>query len=215
MKLMKHALLFEKLAPAALIIRSGMILLVALLGAGCETAREYSLTYKLWDKGAGPSCRPALEPELAVFVSHTAPDVLVTYNALDERADTISRRAYFLHTNETRIALRQKPLYVQPSLATNMRAVPIVRTTNAALNAGMAVRYPVSTANGSSFELYRDGRSEGTHDLPVFNAGVGTAARVALTPPVIVGDTLMAGATVAVLGAILWVSAGCPPFSNQ
>jgi hypothetical protein len=96
-----------------------------------------------------------------------------------------------------------------------MRAVPIVGTTNAVTKAGMAVRYPVSTANGSSFELYREGRSEGTHDLPVFEAGMGTTARVALTPAAIVGDTLMAGATVAVVGAILWVSAGCPPFSNQ
>jgi hypothetical protein len=178
MKWMEHLLRSAQLAPAALIIRVGMVLLVALLGPGCETAREYSLTYKVWDKGSGPSCRPAMEPELAVFVSETYPDVLVTYNALDERADIISRRAYFLHTNEARIAMREKPLYVQPWVAMNMRAVPIVRTTNAVTKAGMAVRYPVSTASGSSFELYRDGRSEGTHDLPVFEAGMGTTARV-------------------------------------
>jgi hypothetical protein len=190
--------------------RLGTTLVLALALVGCETARDYSLTYKLWDKGNRPSCRPSMEPNLAVFTSQTDPDMLVTYDALDERADKILRRAYFLHTNEVRIAMRQKPLYVEPSVATNMSAVPVVATTNAVTNAGVVVRYPISTNNGSSFELYRDGRSEGTHDLPAYHQGMHPAARVALTPVMIVGDTLIAGAAVAAVGALLWLYAGAP-----
>jgi hypothetical protein len=178
-----------------------MTLLLVLLVAGCETARDCSLTYKLWDKGSRPSCRPSMEPNLAVFTSTAQPDVLVAYNALDTRAGRILRRAYFLHTNEARIAMRQKPLYVEPSIATNMISASVIATTNNVPQTGVFVRYPISTNSGSSFELYRNGQSEGTHDLPIYNEERHPAARVALTPVAILGDTLMVGVAVALAGA--------------
>ena len=37
-------------------------LALALLVAGCDTAHQYSLTYKVWNRDASPSCQPAQEP---------------------------------------------------------------------------------------------------------------------------------------------------------
>ena len=197
------------------LIRLGITLLLALLVAGCDTVHQYSLTYKVWNRDASPSCQPAQEPRLEVFASQTQPDVLVIYDALDERADKILRRAYFLHTNEARIASRQKPFYVEPSLAMNMNAVPIVATTNLVKETGLVARYPVNTDNGPGFELYRDGRKEGAYALPSYGEGMGTTARVVLTPLAAAGDTVMVGVVVGVVAAIGWLYAGCPPFGNH
>ena len=183
--------------------------------AGCETAHEYSLTYKLWDKGSRPFCRPALEPNFAVFASQTNRDVLVRYNALSEREDSIECRAYFVFTNEARIAALEKPRYVAVTLITNMSPIPVVAKTNVVMDSGMLARYPVNTDHGPGFELYRDGRSEGTHALPVYNEEkLGTASRVALTPAAVVGDTLMVAGVIATCGAVIWIQAGCPPFGH-
>jgi hypothetical protein len=195
--------------------RLGTAWLLILVVTGCDTAHEYSLTYKLWDKGTGPSCRPALEPKLEVFASQLQPDLLVSYDALDERADKILRRAYFLHTNEMRVTARLKPFYVEPSLATNMHAVPIVIATNEIKQTGPTVRYPVNTDYGLGFELYRDGHREGEHPLPVYYDGISTPARVALTPLAVTGDTIMVGLVTGAVAALGWISVGCPPFANQ
>src|SRR4051794_15255794 len=62
------------------------ILLVVLM-AGCETARDYSLTYKVWDAAQRPSNRPAPDPKFALFVSRTNNELLVVYDALSERRE--------------------------------------------------------------------------------------------------------------------------------
>ena len=194
-------------------------MLLALLVASCDTAHEHSLTYKLWDKGARSSCRPAPEAHFAVFASETNRDVLVTYDAWSERHDQIQHRAYFVDENEARIAERQRPHYVEPSLSQNMNAVPVVATSNAVPKAGRSARYPVKTDGVTGFELYRDGRSEGTHDLPIYNEGQAeglvTVSKVALTPLAVAGDTIMVGVVVGAAAAVGWVAAGCPPFTQS
>lgn len=193
--------------------RSATTLVLVCSLCGCETAQEYSLTHKLWDKGMDPSSRPALEPKLELFSSQS--DLLVTYDAFDERADRTLRRAYFAGPNESRIIKRQKPFFVDVTLATNMTAVPIISGTAAVTNAGLLARSPVNTDYGPGFELYRDGRSEGVHPLPAYNDRMGTASRIVLTPFAVAGDTVMVGLVVGAVAAIGWVASGCPPFTNQ
>jgi hypothetical protein len=195
-------------------IRVGAIMLLAVFVTSCESAREYSLTYKLWDKGNRASCRPAPDARLGVFASESPPDVLVTYDALSEREDRISRRAYFLGANESRIATRQRPVFVEPGLATNLMAVPIVATSNAVPKTGLSAQYPVNTDSGPGFEMFRDGRSEGAHEFPIYDEGLGSATRVALTPLAVTGDTIMVGVVTGVVATVMWVAAGCPPFTN-
>ena len=195
--------------------RHGFMLLLLLLLTGCETAHQYSLTYKLWDKGARPVNRPAAEPRLEMFTSDAPRDVLVAYDALSERKDRIERQAYFVFTNATRLTAGQPPCLVDPSLTTNLAVVPLVAETNQVTNHVIAAHYPVKTDNGPGFELYREGQSEGTYALPVYREdGAGPVTQVALTPLAVIGDTLMVAGVVATLGAVIWIQAGCPPFTN-
>jgi len=188
---------------------------LVVLAAGCETAREYSFTYKVWDKGRRPICRPAPEPQLAVFVAPTNREVLAAYDALSEREEKVERRAYFVAANEGLIMARKPPGFAELALTNNLSSVPLVATTNAVTNTGNVARYPAGTDYGPGFELYRNGRSEGTHPLPVyFEESVGTAGRVALTPLAVLGDTLLVAGVVGTFGALLWLQAGAPPFGN-
>jgi hypothetical protein len=198
------------------LVRFGIPLLLTLLAAGCETAQKYSLTYKLWDEGSRPFSRPAPEPHLALFTSPANDDPVAAYDALSERNDRLDRRAYFIHTNEARIVAGKPPRYVDLSVITNLTSRPVVTTTNAVTNEGILARYPVNTDRGPGFELYRDGAIEGAYALPVYDEQkYGTVTRVALTPVAVAGDTLMAGVVVGTFGALLWLAAGCPPFSSS
>jgi hypothetical protein len=190
------------------------LLLALLISTGCETAREHSLTCRLWDPAERPSSRPAPEANLALFFSRTNRDVLVAYDALSERRETVERHTYFAAANETRIMEGKPPLYVNPSLSTDMIRIPVFGTTNLIGASGVAARFPVLLDRGPGFELYRDGRSDGAYQLPVYDEGMSTGAQVALTPLAITGDTLVAAGVVATAGAVLWIMVGCPPFAN-
>jgi hypothetical protein len=193
----------------------GLFLFLALLLLGCETAQRYSLTYKLWDKGTRPVNRPATEPRLEMFAAETPPDVLVTYDAVSERKDRLERFAYFVFTNGTRVTAGKAPRLVDSSLSENMTPVLLFAETNAVPNSAISARYPVKTDNGTGFELFRNGQSEGTYSLPVYREEApGPATQVALTPLAIVGDTMMVAGVVATFGAVIWIQAGCPPFTG-
>src|SRR5690242_15975745 len=106
------------------ILCAALCLLV--LATGCTTVQDYSLTYKLWNN---PEMRrfaePAPEPHLALFASRKSDDVLVQYDEIREKDETVCRRAYFLRQNAERIARSEKPRFVEPQLASTMDTVPV------------------------------------------------------------------------------------------
>jgi hypothetical protein len=202
-------------AQARRVFRAAIGVTLALAVSGCETAREYSLTYKVWDQAQRPSSRPAPDARLELFASPTGGEILVVYDVLSERREDVERRAYFAVTNESRIMAGKPPQYLAASLATNMISVPVFAKTNSIANQPIAARFPVLLDRGPGFELFRDGRSQGAYQLPVYDEGISRSAQVALTPLAVTGDTLLATGVVATAGAFLWVMAGCPPFANS
>ncbi len=183
-----------------------------LLGTGCETARKYSLTYRLWDNGdLRKWSEPAPNPNLALFEATNGADVLVQYDALSERRSAVKRRAYYLLQNEARIAAGKKPKSARPSAADGLKPIAVLSTQSAVTNLPPELpAYAVVTKEGRGFTLYRPPQPLTTFDLPVYPETSGTPTRIVLTPLAVAGDTVMVGAVVVVVAFFLWVESGAP-----
>jgi hypothetical protein len=182
---------------------TGLNVLLAVLlagaGGGCETAKKASFTYKLWDKDVRSYCQPVANPELALYMAKSPPDVLVEYNALSDRNDQIKRLAYFLEANQTRIAAGKAPYFVDPKLSRNLVAIPHQVSTNT---------YAVLGTNGWAFTLYRPGGELEVCNLPTYRDDHNTAGRVALTPLAVAGDATIIGVVAAVFMGYAYAQSG-------
>ena len=71
---------------------------------GCETARDCSLTHKLWtNTDMRHFYEPAPQPRLELFHDQRTEDVLAAYDEAHETRNGIRRRAYFVNRNRLRI----------------------------------------------------------------------------------------------------------------
>ena len=190
-------------------LKLAVVFCPVLLLAGCETARDYSLTYKLWDNGGLRSFdEPSPEPRLALFDFKNGNDVLVQYDSVSDKHNGIERRAYFLQPNRARIEARKKPRFVNLSTVGGLKVIPVfsVETTNKP----SLEPYAVVASDGRQFILYRGNDNPELCKLPVYEDASGNLKRTALTPLAVTGDTLMVGGVAAFVGFILWVEAGAP-----
>jgi len=170
--------------------RVALVVLLAGLGGGCESVEKVSLTYKLWDKENIAFCEPAPNPKLALFHTPASDDILVEYDAINERNARVSRRAYFMAASETRIAQGKAPGFIEPGPFANWQPIPQVVSTNECVLAG---------ADGKSFTLFRPNLPPEHHDLPFYQDDHWSATRVALTPFAVTGDAVIVGVGAGVL----------------
>jgi len=175
-------------------LRLALVVLLAGLGGGCETAEKVSLTCKLWDTDAISFCQPAPNPELAVFLAPAQNDLLVEYNAISDQNVKVSRLAYFLADSQTRIAGGRAPHFVKPANYVGLQPLPHGVSTN---------EYVLAGAEGKSFTLFRPNQPPEHHDLPFYEDDHWSVTRVALTPVAVTGDAVMLGAFGGVLA--VWV----------
>jgi hypothetical protein len=190
-------------------LKLAVVFCPGLLLTGCETARHYSLTYKLWDNTNLSSFdEPSPEPRLALFDVKNGNDVLVQYDSVSDKRNGIERRAYFLQPNRARIETRKKPRFVNLSTVGGLKVIPVfsVETTNKP----SLEPYAVVASDGRQFTLYRGNDNPELCKLPVYEEASGNLTRTALTPLAVTGDTLMVGGVAAFVGFILWVEAGAP-----
>ena len=183
-----------------------------LLGTGCQTVEQYSLTYRVWDNDDWRKfSEPAPNPNLALFEASQRADVLVQYDALSEKRSTVKRKAYYLEQSQAQIAAGKKPQLVRPSAADGMKPIAVLSTPGAITNPppGLPI-YAVPTKEGRGFTLHRPTESEATVDLPVYAETAGTPTRIVLTPFAVAGDTVMVGVVAAVVGFFWWIQSGAP-----
>ncbi len=65
-----------------------------LLGTGCDTVHQYSLTYRLWDdEDLRKWSEPATDPKLELYALPERKDVVVRYGAFSEKHSLIRRHA--------------------------------------------------------------------------------------------------------------------------
>jgi len=165
------------------------------LAAGCATQR-------VWN-GANErvTCAPAPQPDVALFETRDRADVLVQYNALKPRNQTVERRAYFLSRNQSRLLAGQKPHFVSPGLAARMTPIPVFTNSAAGARTRSASRYAVVARDGRQFIIHRAGAPPEACSLPEYADHSDLGRRAALTPFAVAADAAVLGAVVFLQGA--------------
>ena len=177
---------------------------------GCDTAKKYSLTYKLWDS---PDMRrfnePASNPNLELFRSAKTNDVLVQYDEVRENSDTVQRRAYFLFRNERQIKAGRKPSFVKPGKDAGMKPMPLAYGDLLSTNVpAMDGNYAMASANSNRFTVHLDAQRMGPYELPVYERKTGQVQRSVLTPFAVAGDVVMVGVVAAFVSLIMLCGSG-------
>jgi hypothetical protein len=162
---------------------------------GCQSARDVSLTGRLWQER--DYVVPAPSPHLALL--RTAQGILVQYDASFERNGDLRRQAYYLEPNVQRIAAGQKPVFTEASKAGALNLISIF--SQPPTNGPQPELYAVCTSNQCQFTVYRPGEAFGPCDLPVYKDQQETATQLALTPLAVTGDASI----VAAIAGYLWV----------
>lgn len=178
---------------------------------GCETARKYSFTYRLWDsEDLRKWSEPAPNPNLALFATPDGSDVLVRYDAFSEKHSAIECRAYYLHSNTARVAAGQRPVFVTPVQAESLRRIPVLNFEAATNASGRPTDYAILAQEGRAFKLYGPVGRGDRFELPVYPESAGTGVRLLETPLAVIGDVVMVGVVSAVAATIMWAQSGAP-----
>ena len=182
----------------------------ALMGlvCGCETARDYSLTCKLWDNEVRSYCEPLANPDLALFDVASRKDVLVQYSAISDRQNGVRRRSYFLEANRARIQAGKSPHFVRRKPRADWPVVPVNGQT--ALAAGFVSTNIYAQASGKILTLYRQNQLPETHQLPDYRDDHQVLMRTALTPFAFAGDVIVAGTVVGLVAGYCYLQSGGP-----
>ncbi len=186
---------------------------ILLIGTtGCETARDFSLTRKLWSPEAdfeGSEYHPAANSGVQLYESVNPPDILVQYNEAKDNSKTVTRRAYFLLENRSRTDTNRKPRFVSSDSAENLLPIPLLAAAEP-VTATPPQLYAVIRSNDNQLTLHGEHWDEGPYTLPHYSTSHPTTSRVVLTPFAVAGDVVMVGLAAGFVGAILWISAGAP-----
>ena len=165
---------------------------VALLASGC-------VTHKLWTESQLDEWNvPAPDPNLRLFREERQDRLLVVYDELSERRDTLRPRAFFLTaTNFTAV----RPQFVNLNSAAGLAPVPVFSTAPTNFVASI---YAVNSAD--RVMVFASGPTSGTYSLPVYDDGVGLWEKIAWTPLAVTADLTIIGGAV----GCYWIYAGGP-----
>jgi hypothetical protein len=183
----------------------GTVLAVCLplLSTGCDTVRDSSMTGQLWEAGGVNRCLPAPKPNAKLYWAAGRQDVLVTYDELREKNDSIRRRAFFFKPNVRRLEDRKKPRFVEAARIVDLSLpqIPEVGGTNASPQETILVKL---SDDGQEFTLLWSGTDLGPYALPVYLDRGSETKRFLLTPLTATGDVIVVLVVVAVVaGAVL------------
>ena len=191
-------------ATLRLVLRSGFLLALLWLVAGCEStsSHTYGCTHALWTTSQLVDySSPANPPALKLFHAKSKQDIVVQYDEVDEKNDAIHRRAYLLFANQQALRASKSPAYLDLSKMGELEPVRISQESPFGPESSKAEFCAVLAESGQGFSLYRQGTNAGAYDLPVYLQTHHVATRVALTPLAIVGDASIVGFFVAYLCA--------------
>ena len=166
--------------------------LVGLFANGC-------MTHKLWTASKLDEWNePAPNPNLRLFRAENPDRLLVMYDELSDRRETMRTRAFFLEATNFTPA---RPQFVNLNSAAGLAPVPVFfrAPTNSP-----ASFYAVNSASG--FMLFSGGRTNGPYSLPVYDDGLGRWERTAWTPVALTLDLSIIGGA----AGCLWLYTGGP-----
>ena len=156
------------------------------LFTGCQIYDEYGLTHKLWsDPSLTNHYEPAGTRGLKTFARPPSTQLLVSYDELCERNNSLRRRAFFMPDSAKILGEHRKPSFTNPLPAKGWVEVPVIVAGEPAPAAPV---YLTLSADSKSFTVVRDGVANGPHQLPTYVDQSSTAFRVAMTPVAVVAD---------------------------
>ena len=181
------------------------LLVVALspLATGCDTLRDSTITGRLWDAGGVNRCLPAPTPNLKLYRTPDSRDVLVTYDELLEKSDSIRRRAFFLKPNVRRLEDHKRPKFISPAKVMELSLVPVAEAGSANPPDGEVIFAKISGDN-QEFTLMWFGTDLGPYALPVYVDRTSEVRRALLTPLTAMGDVIVVVVVVAVVAGVIF-----------
>jgi hypothetical protein len=184
-------------------------LVLSVLVSGCETARDYSVTHKVWSYEEWRHfAGPAPSPHLALFETASRNDILVQYDEMSDTSGRIRRRAFLLYPNLERIQEKRRPEFVKPAQLNGVKPIQLQDSPSSTADPHLTPGfYAVTARGGREFTLYRAGAAEGPYELPDYLKSNNTAGRVLLTPLAVAADSVMVGLVASVLGAYMLAKA--------
>ena len=183
-------------------VGSVLAVCLPLLSTGCDTVRDSSMTGRLWDADGVNRCLPAPKPNAKLYWTADHQDVLVTYDELREKNDSIRRRAFFFKPNVRRLEDRKKPRFVEPAKIVDLSLVqiPEVGGTNASPQETILVKL---SGDGQEFTLIWSGTDLGPYALPVYLDRGSETKRFLMTPLTATGDFIVVVVVVAVVAGVV------------
>jgi hypothetical protein len=167
----------------------------AFLLSGCTSA--------LWENDRFARCHWAANPpNLKLYYSESARDVLAEYDEQSEGAPAVQRRAYWLEPNAIKVTTDRKPRFVPIAKGRELAVVPVTDNPNNASASSYQGLYAVVATDGQSFSLCLAEKEATVYKLPVYHAGSGQKVKqVLLTPFAVAVDATLVGAVLAVVVA--------------
>lgn len=165
----------------------------------CQAVLLSGCTSALWESDRFARCHwPANPPNLRLFYSEPAKDVLAEYDEVSEGTTTVQRRTYWLEPNAVKVATGRMPRFVLIAKARDLAVVPVTdNLTNASASSYQGL-YAVVATNGQSFSLCLADKEATDYKLPVYNARSGQRVKqVLLTPFAVAVDATLVGAVLA------------------
>ncbi len=166
------------------------------LSTGCDTMRDSSMTGRLWDAGGVNRCMPASKPNTQLYWIADRQDVLVTYDELREKDNSIRRRAFLFKPNLRRLEDRKRPTFIDPAKIVDLQLEPVfeIGHTNTTSQGALWIKL---SADGQEFTLLWSGSELGPYALPTYPDPGSETKRFLLTPVTAAGDFIVVVAVVA------------------
>jgi len=177
----------------------------------CQAVLLSGCTSALWEKERFARCHwPANPPNLRLFYSEPARDVLAEYDEESEGTSKVQRRAYWLEPNALAVAAGRQPRFVSSTNTQGLAAVPVTDNPTSTLPPGYRGLYAVVSTNGQSFHLRSGQRQLGFYGLPLYFTSSGQRVKqVLLTPFAVAADATVIGGCVALVGGYLCAAGAC------
>jgi len=182
----------------------------------CQAVLLSGCTATLWERERFARMHwPANPPNLRLFYSESARDVLAEYDEASEGTTTIQRRAYWLERNATKIVAERQPSFVSVANPQVLATVPVADNPASPPTATYQGLYAVVSANDQSFTLYPGDKEPTVYRLPMYYTSSGQRVKqVLLTPFAVAVDATIVGGVLAAVVAYAEVSSGCPNLYN-
>ena len=187
---------------------TALLLACALPFTGCQTYEEYGLTHKLWsDASLTDHYEPAGTRGLKTFQRPPSPRLLISYDERREKDSSIRRRAFFLPDSATTLAAQGKPSFTHPAPGAGWVEVPVIVEGEPAPEAPLFIKL---AANKKGFTVFRDGVTDGPHQLPTYVDQSSTVFRASVTPFAVVADVTVVALACGVVALYVYAHAPFP-----